>query len=59
MKDWIKRNRFIMPFLFIGMLPFFLEEEKGSGLSIMAIIFCLLFFVRLFADYWFFIRKPQ
>ena len=59
MKDWIRRNKFIMPILIVGAFPAFLEDEKESGLAVMAIIFCLLFLVRLFADYWFFIRKQD
>ncbi len=59
MNDWIKRNRLVIPILFIGALPIFLEEEKQSGISIMGVIFALLFLVRLFADYWFFIRKSE
>tara|TARA_B100000073_G_C23355124_1_gene420517 strand:- start:14 stop:193 length:180 start_codon:yes stop_codon:yes gene_type:complete len=59
MRDWIKRNRLVMPILFIGALPIFLEEDKQSGISVMGVIFGLLFLIRLFADYWFFIRKSE
>tara|TARA_B100000579_G_scaffold405348_1_gene390942 strand:+ start:703 stop:849 length:147 start_codon:yes stop_codon:yes gene_type:complete len=48
-----------MPVLFIGALPIFLGGEKQSGISIMGVIFALLFLVRLFADYWFFVRKSE